>query len=232
MKRVLIITWDQINCHIVIKILLSRIKCLTLTIETIGKVCVADTALSYEQIMALFKEIAEEQKREAEERKKTELFINKVSRDIDKLSKNVGGLNRSMGELIETLIASRLWEKFADYPYNLKRAYQRVPIFNEESRSITDIDILLADSEWVMAVEVKRKPDKEDIDHHIKRMDLIRKYPPAETVGKKLLGAIAGGAVDPDIQNYAHQAGFFILELRGEAVALVKPHGEYSPRIW
>ncbi|MDR0556454.1 MAG: hypothetical protein LBG43_01080 [Treponema sp.] len=31
------------------------------------------------------------------------------------LSKNAGGLNRFMGDTIETLIAARLWEEFADY---------------------------------------------------------------------------------------------------------------------
>jgi len=125
-----------------------------------------------------------------------------------------------------------LWKKFAAYPYNLKRAYRRVPIFDETSREITDIDILLSNTEWAMAVEVKRRPGKDDIDHHIKRMDLIRKYLPAETIGKKLLGAMAGGAVEPEVQNYAHSAGFFILELRGESVALVPPPEGFSPKIW
>ncbi|MDR0669678.1 MAG: hypothetical protein LBF95_06320, partial [Treponema sp.] len=101
-------------------------------------------------------------------------------------------------ELIETLIAARLWEKFPDY--NLKRAYQRVPIFDEHSRVMTDIDILLSDTNLAMAVEVKR-------------MKLIRRYPPAEVVGKKMLGAMAGGVVNADVQRYAHENGFFVLEL-------------------
>ena len=156
----------------------------------------------------------------------------KTDRQINKLSKNMGGLNRSMGELIETLIAARLWEKFAAYPYNLQRAYQCVPIYDENNRVLTDVDILLSDTEWVMAVEVKRKPDREDIDHHVRRMERIRKYPPAEAKGKKLLGAIAGGAVDPDVKDYAHKAGFFALELKGESVALIPLPDGFSPKIW
>jgi len=87
-------------------------------------------------------------------------------------------------------------------------------------------------SEWVMAVEVKREPDEKDIEHHLKRMERIRKYPPAEVVGKKLLGAIAGGAVAPDVHEKAYQAGFFILELRGENVSLVPPPAGFTPTIW
>jgi hypothetical protein len=41
-----------------------------------------------------------------------------------------------------------------------------------------------------MAVEVKRWLEKtEQVDEHIKRMQLIRQYPPAEVKEKKLLGA-------------------------------------------
>ena len=142
-------------------------------------------------------------------------------------------MNRSIGELIETLITARLWEKFADYHYNLERSYQRVNIYNEKRETVTDIDILLADTEWVMAVEVKREADTtKDIDHHVKRMSLIRKYPPAEVVGKKLLGAIAAGTISPDVREYAYQCGFFVLELTGESVALVPPPTQFSPQIW
>jgi hypothetical protein len=39
-----------------------------------------------------------------------------------------------------------------------------------------------------MATEVKRRLDNtEKVDEHIKRMQLIRKYPPAETKGKNCL---------------------------------------------
>ena len=138
-----------------------------------------------------------------------------------------------MGELIETLIAARLWEKFAAYPYNLERAYQRIPVYGEKNRVLTDIDILLVDSEWAMAVEVKREVvDRYDVDHHVKRMNLIRQYPPLGTVGKKLLGALSGGVVSPDMRDYAYNAGFFVLELQGEAVDLALPPEGFNPKIW
>ncbi|GHU23986.1 hypothetical protein FACS1894172_15770 [Spirochaetia bacterium] len=164
---------------------------------------------------------------------KTSAEVDRMSRKVDRVCDNVGGLNRSMGELIETLIAARLWEKFNAYDYNLERAYQRVPLFDENNTKLTDIDILLSNGEYVMAVEVKRELDREkDIDHHLKRMELIKKYPPAECKGKKLLGAMAGGVVDADVQNYAHSVGFFVLELTGESVCLVEAPKDFVPRKW
>ena len=158
--------------------------------------------------------------------------IERVNQRVERVSQNVGGLNRSLGELIETLIAARLWEKFSQYEYNLQRAYRRVPLYDEKNQIRTDIDILLADTLWVMAVEVKRELAKEDVDHHLRRMGLIRRYPPAETKGKRLLGAMACGTVDPDVWAYAYNAGFFVLELTGESVSLITPPEGFQPKQW
>jgi hypothetical protein len=189
-----------------------------------------DSPPNYETVWAILQETARIQKESAAEadrqRKETD-------RRFKRIEKNLGGLGDSMGQLIETLIAARLWEKFAAYPYNLKRAYQRVYVYDEKSWAVTEIDILLADTEWVMAVEVKREASTtKDVDRHIKRMELIRKYPPAEAKDKKLLGAIAGGVIRPDVRDYAHQSGFFVLELKGESVALVSPPEGFTPREW
>ena len=186
----------------------------------------------FQETDRLIKELRESQKETALQMQETAIQMKETDKKLDKVSENVGGLNRSMGELIETLIASRLWEKFAAYPYNLQRAYQRYNVYDENNRALTDVDILLSDTEWVMAVEVKREVNMDDIDRHVKRMGLVRKYPPAEAKGKKLLGAIAGGVVPPDVCNYAHEAGFFVLELKGESVTLIAQPEGFTPKIW
>ena len=199
----------------------------------------------FEQFMAGMQELRKNQEkteklieknaREMEALKKTvervTANVGGLNRSVERVTANVGGLNRSLGELIETLIAARLWEKFPGY--RLKRAYQRMPIFDEMNRVMTDIDILLSNTILAMAVEVKRELDRmKDVDEHLKRMELIRKYPPAEVADKKLLGAMAGGVVDPDVQRYACESGFFVLELAGESVRLVPPPEGFVPREW
>jgi predicted nuclease with TOPRIM domain len=203
----------------------------------------ADMALGFEEIREMFREtdrLFKESDRKMQESreeidrlfKETARQMEKTDKRIDKLSKQMGGLHRSPGELIETLIAPHLWEKFGGYPYNLCRGYQRVMVYNEKNKQVTEIDILLSDTEWSMAVEVKRELRKDDIDRNIVRMGRILRYPPAEIVGKKLLGAIAGGVVGPEIHDYVYKAGFFLLELKGDNVALVPPPAGFSPKIW
>ncbi|GHT95592.1 hypothetical protein FACS1894141_4490 [Spirochaetia bacterium] len=182
--------------------------------------------LTFEQVWAALME-------NREQIQKTEEAINKMAARVDRVTANVGGLNQSMGELIETLIAARLWEKFDGYPYDFRRAYQRVELFDDTNRKRTDIDILLTNGEYIMAVEVKASLHRRDeIDDHLKRMELILKYPPDQCKGKKLLGAMAGGAVEQDVQAYAHSVGFFVLELTGESVHLAKTPDGFTPRQW
>jgi response regulator RpfG family c-di-GMP phosphodiesterase len=158
--------------------------------------------------------------------------LTRLEKTVERIGENVGGLNRSVGELIETLIAARLWEKFPNY--NLQRAYRRIPIYNERNERKTDIDILLVDTNMYMAVEVKRELDRmKDVDEHLKRMQLIRQYPPPLiTADKHILGAMAGGIVAPDVKDYAYQSGFFVLELTGESIHLVQAPEGFEPKKW
>jgi hypothetical protein len=163
-----------------------------------------------ETVWALLQEVAERQK--------------KTDEQIEALGKQMGGLHLSLGALIETLMAGRLWEKFPQY--NFSRSFQRVKLLNERKIPVTEIDILLSDDEWAMAVEVKREPRLDDVDHHLRRLELMREYDLREISGKKLLGAIAGGVVPPDVRDHAQKCGFYVLELNGEQVSLLEsPEG-------
>jgi len=159
--------------------------------------------------------------------------VNGLTDDVRRVTGNVGGLNHSIGGLVETLFAPHLGEKFDAYNYNLNRIFNRVPIYDDTNRMRSDIDILLSNTTVCMAVEVKRWLEKTDqVDDHIKRMGLIRQYPPAEVKGKKLLGAIVGAVVTPEAREYAEQNGFFVLELTGEDVRLLKPPKDFQPKEW
>jgi hypothetical protein len=141
-----------------------------------------------------------------------------------------GELSNSIGDLTEALIASRLWEKFDGYPYNLKRAYLDVQMFNDKHEQVGEIDILLSNTEWVMPVEVKRKLRASDVEHHRKRMELMQRFPPAEARGKRMVGAVAGAFVPEDARDAAFAEGFFVIELTGDNVVLCPPPPGFTPK--
>jgi predicted nuclease with TOPRIM domain len=179
------------------------------------------------------KEKAERDARFEKEKAERDKSLSRLEETVGRLGSNVGGLNNSIGDLVETLFMPHLGEKFDAYNYNLKRQFRRVYIYDETNRLRSEIDILLSNTTVCMAVEVKRWLERNDqVDEHIKRMELIRKYPPAETKGKKLLGAIVGVVVTPEVREYAQQSGFFMLELKGEDIHLIEPPKDFKPKEW
>ena len=165
--------------------------------------------------------------------KKTDEKLDELAKIVKELSKNVGGLNGSMGELIETLFGPHICEKFDPYQFNLKRIFKRVPIYDDTSRRRGEIDLLLSNTTVCMVLEVKRWLDNlEKVNEHIKRMQLVSQYPPAEIKGKKLMGAIAGAVVTPEAREYAEESGFFVLELAGDDVQLLESPEDFQAKEW
>ncbi|MDR2602114.1 MAG: hypothetical protein LBC53_06655 [Spirochaetaceae bacterium] len=142
-----------------------------------------------------------------------------------------GRVNLSTGKMIEVLISARFWENAQGYQFN--RVYQRIPIYDESSSVITDIDVLFVNEAFCVAVEVKGElNNKYEVDEHLKRMELIRGSPPEMINEKTLIGAISGGMVQPDIKNYAYKSGIFVLEFIGEQVELLQPPEGFEPKNW
>jgi hypothetical protein len=196
--------------------------------------------ISFESVWALLTKLGERVDRTSERVDRTSETVDRMCERVDKMAEkvdrvtgNVGGLNESMGELIETLFAPHLGEQFDAYNYNLRRIFHRVPIYDENNRLRSDIDILLSGTTVCMAVEVKRWLDRTGkVDDHLNRMRLIGRYPPAEAAGKKLLGAIVGAVVTPEAREYAEANGLFVLELTGEDVRLLEPARDFLPTEW
>jgi alpha-glucosidase (family GH31 glycosyl hydrolase) len=188
--------------------------------------------LKHEEHEEFIRELKEYTRELKESNRAQRESLAKMEKKTDNIGKNVGGLNSSLGQLIETLVEARLWEKFPP-EYNLVRSYRRIPIYDKTNRARTDIDILLSNTNKAVAVEVKHELDKEKyVAEHIRRMELIRTYPPAEVVGKELFGAMAGIIVTPDVVSSAYNAGFWVFESTGDTVSLIPPPDGFKPGKW
>jgi hypothetical protein len=181
-----------------------------------------------------------EMRKEADERwQKLEAQFKRTDRQLKRTNKQLGGLHNSFGELMETLMRQAKFQS-PPYSYGFDRAYMRLSVFKPgDTRRLFEIDILLSSSDipvegskkgFVMAVEVKSKVEKADIARHVERMKTIIKYPPEMAIGRKVLGAMASGvSLSAEERAIVHEAGFFLLELKGEAVELVRPPEGFEP---
>ncbi|MDR0998233.1 MAG: hypothetical protein LBL70_04130, partial [Treponema sp.] len=125
---------------------------------TAAEAAEAAKGLTFEKVWAMFQEIAQRQAENAQE--------------IKELSKNIGGLNNSFGKWAEEMVSAKLWEKFRALGYTFTQGGPKE--FWENDRTVAQVDMMLENGDYVMAVEIKSNLTEEDADRHIERIGKVR----------------------------------------------------------
>ena len=189
--------------------------------------------LSFEKVWAMFQETDKKFQETDKKIQETNQLINKNAQEINDLGRQMGGLHNSFGEMAEHLVAPGIARRFNELGYHFTIEITKRFIIKDQGKTKAEIDILLENGDCIIAVEVKARvqADKEnnDINHHIHRLAILRKYWPMEQ--RKLLGAIAGAIFEPGAKEAALQAGFFILEQSGDTMQMNIPEG-FVPKEW
>jgi hypothetical protein len=173
--------------------------------------------------------------RESQKKSQEELDrqMKETSLRMKETDQKIGELGNRFGELAEHLVAPGIAERFNYLGYHFSGVapggYQ---IRNDKGKTIAEIDILLENGNCIMAVEVKSKPKLGDVEHHIRRLEILREHrEKRQEKPKKIFGAIAG-AIYGDIEKEASiEAGFYVLEQSGDTMKMSVP-ADFVPREW
>jgi len=181
--------------------------------------------LTFEKVWAMFQETDRKMWETDQRFKKTEAFLKDIGRQI-------GGLNNSFGELAEHLVAPGIAEKFNELGHHFDGiAEGGYRIFGEKGKVIAEIDLLLENGDCLMAVEVKAKPKMKDIEHHIKRLEILREHRDKKHDSRKIYGAIAGAVFGTEEKEASIAAGFYVIEQSGDTMKIDIPDG-FVPSEW
>jgi len=189
------------------------------TFETVWAT-LQEAAESRKEIDRLIKEIAEEQK--------------KTDRIVKRNGKQMGDLHRRFGQLAEHLVAPGIAKRFNELGYHFNAmAPKGQKIFDEKTGKIkTEIDLILENGNTIMAVEVKTRPVIQDIEHHIKRLEILREHRlGVNNDQRKIMGAIAGAIYEDDVKKAVREAGMYVIEQSGDTMKIDMPDG-FIPREW
>jgi hypothetical protein len=174
--------------------------------------------ITFEDVWASLKELAEEHK-------KTERVVKQTSRQI-------GGLHRRFGELAEHMVAPGIVKRFNELGYHFHSVSpggQR--ILDENGKVKTEVDLLLENDEYVVAIEVKTRPVEWDIEHHTRRLEILREHRNKHHDSRIILGAIAGAIFPQEVKKLSLDAGLYVLEQSGDTMKIDVPEG-FVPREW
>ena len=188
-------------------------------------------ALTFEKVGGMFQETKQILKELAESQKELKESMKETDRRMKETDRRLGELGNRFGELAEHLVAPSIKEKFRALNLNFEHISHNHEISDKQGHSLAEIDLLLENGDIVIAVEVKSKPLQKDVDEHIRRMEILRQRADKRHDSRKLQGAIAGAIMQDEVRNYAHKAGFYVIEQTGDTVKINIPEG-FKPRVW
>ena len=169
----------------------------------------------------------------ARQMQETDRQMKETDRRMKETDRLIGNLGNRFGELAEHLAAPGIVEKFNKLGFNFTDIAPKGREYNDPKtrQNWAEVDIVLENSEIVIAIEVKAKLTKQDVDDHLDRMEILRNVADSKSDKRKHRGAIAGAIVTGEVRNYAHKSGFYVIEQSGDTMKLDLPEG-FTPRDW
>ena len=140
-------------------------------------------------------------------------------------------MGNKLGRLTEALFSAELWKKFDDQGYEFIKQASHYK-FVENKRVIAEADFFLEDGKYVMPVEVKTDLLVSDVNEHLERIDVIRRYMDAHGDGRKLVGAVAGGVVEENVLKYAQKKGLYVFVQTGDSIMVADAPPDFKAREW
>ena len=170
------------------------------------------------------------------EKEKSELDFRKYKEENDRmikrLNEQMGGLHNSFGELAEHLVAPGIVERFNKHGYHFDAvAINGMRILDGNGGIKTEIDLLLENDNFIIAVEIKSKQKEKDIEHHINRLKILREHRDKHGDKRKVRGALAGAVFPSEIKDASLAAGLYVLEQSGDTMKMELPSG-FTPKEW
>ena len=103
--------------------------------------------------------------------------------------------------------------------------------YDIKHQEIAEVDVLLENTNIVMAVEAKSKLLASHVEDHIERMDILRTYADEHGDRRVWLGAVGGAVLATDARKAALKAGFYLIEQSGDTMMISIPEG-FKPKEW
>jgi hypothetical protein len=177
------------------------------------------------------RQLKEQMKETDKQMKETDRQMKETAKRMRETDKLIGNLGNRFGELAEHLVLPGIIEKFNELNFTFERTYKDLVIKNAEKKCLAEIDIMLENGDTIMAVEIKSKPDKSDVDQHIERIEVLRQRADARNDKRKFQGAVAGAVMTDEVLKYIHKAGFYAIEQTGDTMRINIPP-DFKPREW
>ena len=158
--------------------------------------------LTFRKVWASIHELRESQKETDRQQKETDKQLKetfqKIDERADRLDKQLGEMGNRFGDMIEHMMRPGIQDKLKAYGF-LFTEVSFDKSFGMPGNKIAEADVFLENMDKVMAVEIKSKPDIDDIKDHIERMNKLRSWADAKGDKRGYYAAMGGMIIGEDV---------------------------------
>ena len=153
----------------------------------------------------------------------------KISGLANEINKWIGYSGNSIGSIVELVLVPGIKQKINEYGHNFNSLSPRKQYYRKGGKTFAEVDLFLENGDEVMIVEVKTQLSIKEIEHHLKRLKLLRENElELRLKGKALYSAVAGLQIDDDAREMALNLGMYVVEMVEDTknVNVIKPSVE------
>ena len=217
------------------------------------------TPLTYEGILEMFRESREQFRESREQFRETDLKFQETDRMVKettqqmketdrkfnqmveetkarmkKTDKQIAALGSKIGRIVESMVRGHIVEKFQAFGYEITQYAREVHFGNKKLGIRGEIDLFLDNGDVAILIEVKTTLETADVRKHIERLMKYRRCADAKEGGdkKRFIGAVAGGVVMGEAENFALENGLYVIVQSGKAVEIITPPEGFVAKEW
>lgn len=151
--------------------------------------------------------------------------------EIRTLNRKLGEMSNWLGEFAEYQILPAATRLFREQNLALHEVYVRLRQEDEEGFGIYEVDILVANTNVAVALEVKNTLRQRDVEEHLERLEKMKKFPLKVIRDTDLYGAVAGMVVKKEVEEFATKQGLYVIKPSGDT-AEISNAGVVKPAVW
>ncbi len=160
----------------------------------------------------------------------TDRRFRQTDANFDKYFGKLKEMDRNWGKLVEALIKPSVGRQFRKWGIPVSGSGQREEV--HKGGETMEIDILLKNTDALIAVEVKTTLRVENVDEHIeKRLKPFKRFFP-EYRDRKVYGAVAYIHLEENADRYAYKKGLFVLTFTTGDTVAIQNDERFVPRVW
>lgn len=176
-----------------------------------------------------FNETKEQIKETSAKIKRTDEWMENVLKRVDKTHEELG---RQFGQVIEYLVVDGVAERFNEIGYHFHGISSgNFKAKDDKGDTLAEVDVLLENDDCYVAVEVKAKPNMEDVMEHINRLKVLRQYFRKHNKEKKVIGALAGAIFADNVKKAVITRGLYPIVQSGDTITIDVPK-DFKPRLF